>query len=748
MAFLFQGQKQIPSFTGLQIQTSVQVLPIPILYGMPRATVNLLYYNGFNQHEVTAGKGFLTGGKGTLEYFATVILAIGEGVVQDVKCLFVDQAVYLPSNFPNADTANLFQGTDTQAPWSYVNDRWPGDDRPYKDTAYYGFGNYQLDSSATVPQVNVIPVSNLSGTCPLNKTSLTVTTGQYDQNNNPISFFGNIDLNYCDADPAQVIMDFLTNPRYGAKFPQQFIDTASLLGSATAYDPNTGDGSLSTYCQAYGMGWSIVLNNAESAASIVERWCNNLVVAPVWDGQLLRFYPYSTIYCGTNPGWGPDNGVPMKYYNPATQVTIVIGMDDILDTDNKELHPITFSRLDPQKIYNSVRLDYKDRHNFYNSNIVEAKDEVHIEKFGLHIDNVGQADEFTLTAYANAAAQLRLRRNVSVTRHYQWRMGPLWGFLDPMDIVQIPDPTNWNNQIVVRITSVEDDDKEVVTVEAEDFPAPTGSFTFLPTEATTPPTQSPTNTPSQSADTPVIIEPTSAMLTATGKSVPQIIVGVAASFDGVLDPNFGGVNVYVSLDGSSYQKIGALQGASVMGILGQAIPDGGTSAPINVDVSESSGVMGSFAPSAAGLYQSLCVMQDASGFELFSYTTATLTASHAYALTGLVRGQLGTTARGFGQGSQFLFVGANANFFEAALPPQFVGHNLYVKLQVYNIFRNWLQDLSTCVPYQYLVNGGSPPNNPPPMTAPVSRVRANPSQTVIGTATRSGAQTGGDRRRR
>ena len=275
MSHLLGSQpKVIPEFTGLQVNTSVQVLPISIIYGSPRVNVNLIYYNGFNTQLVSqgggGGKGILTGGKGgsqQVEYFATIIMAIGEGTLGNVQIIYQDQEVWVPSDFPT-NGAFYFNGTDVQIPWDYVVSNWPADARPYKDTAYYGFSNAQLDSSATVPQIGLVLQGILQGSSPLNNSTIYVSTGQYDQNGNPISFIGNIALGDADADPALVIIDFLTNPTYGATFPSYWIDTTTLITSSSGYDPTTGDAALSTFCQAVGLAWSVVVDNAESANSI------------------------------------------------------------------------------------------------------------------------------------------------------------------------------------------------------------------------------------------------------------------------------------------------------------------------------------------------------------------------------------------------------------------------------------------------------------------------------------------------
>ena len=139
---------------------------------------------------------------------------------------------------------------------------------------------------------------------------------------------------------------------------------------------------------------------------------------------------------------------------------VTITLDQILQSESNEEDPITFSRKDPQEVYNTVRLDFKDRTNFFNDNPVEAKDEAHIELFGPRIDNIGTGDEFSLVAYANVSVTMQLRRNISIMNTYTWKMGPLWGWIDPMDIVNIPDPCDYSNTISVRIITVEDDEDE------------------------------------------------------------------------------------------------------------------------------------------------------------------------------------------------------------------------------------------------------------------------------------------------
>ena len=725
MAGMFGGQpKVIPEFTGLQVNTSVQVMPIPIIYGAPRININLIYYNGFQVKTVkSGGKGVLSGGKGgkQVEYFATILLAIGEGPIGATKIIFQDSSVFTPADYPTNGTF-FFSGGPGQVPWDYIQGHWPGDARPYKNTAYYGFPNAQLDSSATVPQIDLVVEGHLAGSSPLNNSTVPVTTGQYDPNGNPISFIGNINLGSIDADPAQVIYDFLTNPTYGAGFPPQWIDGPSLFTSTNGYNPGVGDAAVSTFCQAVGLAWSVVVNNAEPANTIIERWTKNLNVAPVWTGSLLKFIPYWDAPASGNPGWDAGNvdSVPKKYFVPYyTAPAATITLDFILQSEQKDEDPITFTRKDPLEVYNTVRVDYKDRFNLYNDVPAEAKDEAHIELFGPRVDNIGLANEFSLGAYAQTSATMQLRRNVGIMRTFKWRMGPLWAWLNPMDIVTIPDPVNYNNTLTVRITSVEDDENENVTFIAEEYlplvlsttTAGGQSPTILPQAATNPPYQGALNNPPSPAFPPVIFEPTNTMLAALGVATPQFVFGASGGTNGVFDTNWGGVNIWISLDNVNYEQIGELIGPSIIGYLTAPLPAYAGPEPdptdsLSVTLMISDGALSNSNPTAAAAGNSICIVSDDSGYEVLSYTTATLTAPFTYTLTGLYRNFYNTLPRAFAAGAKFMFVGTNANVFMGNLPAAYVGHNFFVKPQSFNVFLQSPEDLANVTAYEYIVNGG------------------------------------------
>src|SRR5262245_45706610 len=108
-----------------------------------------------------------------------------------------------------------------------------------------------------------------------------------------------------DANPAAIIADFLTNPRYGAGFP------AANLGDPTVY---------STYCQALGIMLSPMLDTQQEA----QRHLSDIVQitngAIVWSGGLLKIIPYGD---QSVTGYG-------TVYTPDATPVYSLGEDDFI----------------------------------------------------------------------------------------------------------------------------------------------------------------------------------------------------------------------------------------------------------------------------------------------------------------------------------------------------------------------------------------------------------------------------------
>jgi hypothetical protein len=113
---------------------------------------------------------------------------------------------------------------------------------------------------------------------------------------------------------------------------------------------------------------------------------------------------------------------------------------------------------------------------------------------------------------------------------------------------------------------------------------------------------------------------------------------------------------------------------------------------------------------------SLCAIRGSNGvLEFFSYTTATLVSGNTYTLSGLARGLYGTPATAdHVTGSQFVYLGGG-EFFSAILPPQYVGHNLWLKFPSFNLTAGGGQSLAAIAAYAYTPQGAQ--LNPNQVTA-------------------------------
>jgi hypothetical protein len=252
VSWLRRSSAAKPDFTALEIQTSVSTLPIPIVYGRNKIAANVLWYANFRAGAGQGGKG--SGGKGGLfgggggssssyTYYADLIMGLCEGPIAGIGYVHKNQSIYLLAQLGLGN----YNGTTPQTTWPYLAALYPYNALAYQGTAYVWGAGYNLGDSASIGNHNFEILGILYGTG---------TNGQ-------------------DADPAQVIYDFLTNAQYGCGFNPASINSTTLFGSG-------GDASLQSYCKSLGLCFSPVLDSQEAASSILTRWLQLLNCAAVW----------------------------------------------------------------------------------------------------------------------------------------------------------------------------------------------------------------------------------------------------------------------------------------------------------------------------------------------------------------------------------------------------------------------------------------------------------------------------------
>ena len=731
-----------PSYTGLQLQTAVSTLPIPIFYGQTKGAPNVVYYNNFRTTPQTsnAGKGGSNKTVTGYAYSADVIMGLCEGPIAGLGYIWRDRSTYTPAGLG----LTLFVGSTPQSPWGYLVSNVPTEAMSYQGTAYVCAANYDLGGGASLGNHNFEIIGVLAGT----------------------------GVNGVDADPARMIYDFLTNAQYGVGFNPASINLATLYGAG-------GDASLQTYCRAMGIALSAALSTPEPASSTLTRWLQLTNCAAVWSGGQLKFIPYGdlsiaagnvartistpvpvpaqksdgtypapSIFMATAANFVADGGVvyaltgvamtysgasapslagrygiapggtylfhandqgaqvtisctiatPVSYVPNLTPVYALSDLDFVDERGDRD--PVQAHRVDPFSLPTIQRIDCLSRNNQYASAPVEARDQSQIEAFGVRVGSTIQAHEICDEAIIGPiVAQTLLQRSLYVRTRFSFKLSWEYCLLDPMDIVTITDANLGLAAYPVRIVSVDENDKGMLTFEAEELvlgvstpganPS-SGAVSFQPNQGAT----------SGAINPPLIYEPPPLL---TGNAA-QIWVGASGGSAGVANPNWGGAFVWASVDNVTFSQIGTITQPLRQGFTTSGLPNASgwdTSDALGVNLSESGGALSGTSLGSAQAGATLSLIDG----ELVSYQNATLTGANAYSLTGLQRGYGGTVPAAHVVGAPFARL--DAAVVKYVLPTTWIGVPLYFKFQSFNVFGSGVQDLSLCAVYNYTPTGAS-----------------------------------------
>ena len=356
--------------------------------------------------------------------------------------------------------------------------------------------------------------------------------------------------------------------------------------------------------------------------------------------------------------------------------------------------PLHIVRSTPADANNYVQLQCKDRGNSYNSHIVETFDQAAVDLYGVRRDTSLKA-EMIVDPYLTGAvvAQLVLQRALLFRNTYTFKLGWKYCLLEPMDLVQISDSRLGVAALTVRITAVEEDHEGTLTITAEDFFGGYSSAVLYAKQGGGGYVAN-WNAGPGDANAPLIFEPPAALLSG------DLEIWVALSGGA----NWGGAQVWISSDGSSYAYAGTIPGPATQGTLSAAFPSYGGSEPdtnntLAVDLTQSRGQLLSVSAADAANFASLCYV----GGELLSFQTATLTTTYHYALTGLYRGAYGSTIGSHAAGTQFARLDHAIGRFP--YPSNLVGQTIYLKFPSANIVGGGAQSLASVPAYTYTVTG-------------------------------------------
>jgi hypothetical protein len=425
-----------PQLNSLRYNTSHAGSPIFIAYGTCRVSVNLIELWGFSGSSGGGkggkGLGSSAGKKGSNQnYSVDVAFGLCHGPVA-----FTGASHGIAGNnriWSNGGIAtglgnvglNGYAGTDGQAPDPVFASTDPN--APvlgYSGTCYVTGTPMQLGSAPALPNIQFELTGFMAGTAGPDFPD--------------------------DARPDQIVIDLLTNARYGVGFPAANLDSAGALAD------------WGTYCQAAQLAMSLLLDRQQPCARWIEEIAELTVSAVVWSGSLLKIIPYGDQALAANDAeWIPD-------------LTWQYSLDDgdFLDFGGGS-DPVLLTRADPAEMTNWLGVEYMDSANSYNQQILPVWDQGLIDQFGIRNEPSIEAHEFTNPTSATISAQLQLQRKAYVRNTYKFKLGWRYSLLEPMDIVLLSDAALGLVGAAVRITQIDEDDNGELTVTAEEIPGVT-----------------------------------------------------------------------------------------------------------------------------------------------------------------------------------------------------------------------------------------------------------------------------------
>jgi hypothetical protein len=544
----------------------------------------------------------------------------------------------------------LFEGTQGQSPWGYLTSNHPGQDLNYPFIAYVANSHLYLASSGELPAFTFeIAAQNIFG------------------------------AGFSDCNPRDNLQTIFTDPRWGLGWNSSLLDLAGTWAN------------FSAYCLANGIFLSTTMDSQEQASAVLQRYLQITNSEAVWSGNILKLIPYGdTTLVG--------NGVT---FSPNTTPIYDLGDDDfIADAGND---PVTIEIPTVTDAYNDVKVEYVERSNAYNPEIVEAKDDASIYQFGVRpMDTITLHDIKTQRVAALVADQI-LRNSVYKRKKYNFKTRSRYALLEPMDMVTLTDSNLGLSKTPVRLLSIEEDDKRQLKMVAEEFPWGTATPTLYPKQL------SAGFQPNSAADPgpvnpPIIFEANNRV---TGQIGYQLWFGVS----GLLTGLWGGCRVYLSENGTDYKQIldingnDKIHGAARMGVTTATFASGSdpdTTHTCSIDLGESAGQLTSGASGDADALQTLCLVDS----ELIAFSTATLVAGNQYNLTTYIRrGLLNSTIASHSSGAPFLRI--DEGVFKWAFDASMIGKTLHFKFTSFNVAQNMEQSLSDATDYTITIAGSS-----------------------------------------
>lgn len=635
-------ENKISSFT---VSTAEYGSTVPEILGTTRISPNVIYYDDFTAHEhrqsQKSGKG---GGSRTTTITYTYTVAV-------ILALCEGQISGIGKmwkdkslyQYPNGDIGlTLFDGKADQKPWAYVAGKHPDKALAYPGLAYMA-GVIDLGDGGSMPSYNFEVKGKL------------LETGD------------GIDVN-----PADYILYVLNKIGLGGieidgiENYRQYCNEADMLIS-------TPSDKL----------------DAKAAREIINDIANITNAYIFWSNNRLKIVPRADRPVGK---WKPDKTIR---YN--------LTPDDFIPQTGGVC--VSYSRKDSSEIYNRISVEFLNRANAYEKEIVNYQDNDDIKDFGVRQASTTQAHYLYTKTRAVRLAEGLYRKNKYERVKYTFKLD--WAFcrLEPGDLVMLNDPLMGIENQPAMIDSVTEGANGVLTLTA--ISRTKGDYSAA--EYDVHQSERPfVNYNVEAPDTvPLIIQPPRALL----GDVPEIWIAAKGAGD-----MWGGCKVFVSDDNDSYMLAGQIENTARMGTLVSGVTADATD--IEVD---STGTFVSANEKSAQMGDTRCWLDG----ECIDYVTASLLSNGHWKLSGCLRGQDGTTAAPHRAGCDF--VRLDEAILKIKSTKRRMGSTVYLKFPSFNIFYTGDQDLSQVKAHEVtLKTYYLPPKAPTNLT--VSKVDWNATQ--------------------
>ena len=626
--------KEESRISSLQYEQSTYGTTKQVVYGTNRICGNLIDNTDFtaieHKNKVKMGKGGQSSSSVSYTYKSRAVIGLCYGQIAGIKKVLYDDGVY------NLNQLNLtfFNGASSQGEWGEMRSYHPDHALNYRNLAYVA-GYIDLTTSAGVPQFNF----EIAGKC--------IANG-------------------LDANPKDVMLDILTNSIYGAGFASQYIDFQSF-------------NDFGNYCVANNLFLSPVYDAQEEAQSILTDLADICNSTFIWSQEKLKIVPAADEkVVGNNVTWTPD-------LQPIYDLT----EDDFLDEDE----PIICTRSEQADICNSVKIEFKNRDNDYNVEVVEAQDLANIELYGLRASDTQKAHQICVPAIAQRTAQLALDRGIAVRNKYKFSLPLRYILLDAMDIVTLTESKLGLVREPVRILKIEEEENKL-QVEAEEMVIGSASPAEIETQRAV---SMSINANQQVGNVnPVLIFEPPFELT---QDTLEVWVGVSSPVN-----LFGGCEVWVSDDDTTYKLMGRIDAQIRQGVLENHLftndenIDMTHNLLVNMNMSNSELLAGT--KEDADRLNTLCYCDG----ELLAYKDANLEDIGIYKLSYLNRGAYGSEIKTHYAGTQFARIDEDV-FLRIPFNKDDIGKKLAIKFPTFNSFGAGLQTLGDLQPYYYTIQG-------------------------------------------